>query len=77
MVVKQGKRVYRDTFLKKLDPRGRSYYWLGGEEPLYLKEAGTDFHALSRKMIAVTPMHFDLTNYRALGLLKGLEKLAI
>jgi 5'-nucleotidase len=75
MVVRQGKRIYNDMFLKRLDPRGRSYYWLGGMEPSYEKEKGTDFEAIEKNMIAVTPLHFDLTNHAALQSLKGFEAL--
>ncbi|MEI7904839.1 MAG: 5'/3'-nucleotidase SurE [Candidatus Firestonebacteria bacterium] len=77
IISKQGKRIYRDMFLKRLDPRGRSYYWLGGMEPSYEKENGTDFEAIERNMIAVTPLHYDLTDYPAMTLLKSLEKVKL
>jgi 5'-nucleotidase len=63
MLVKQGKRIYRDKMIKKKDPRGNVYYWLGGEKPIYKNEKNTDFYAISRNMISVTPLHFDLTNH--------------
>ena len=75
MIVRQGKRIYKDKMIKKIDPRGRSYYWLGGKEPSYIKEANTDFYAIEHNMIAITPLHFDLTNHSALRSLKYLENL--
>ena len=74
-VCRQGKRVYRDMFLKRIDPRGRTYYWLGGKEPSALVESGTDFEAIKDNMISVTPLHFDLTNHPAVAGLKFIENL--
>ena len=64
-IVRQGKRIYRDKMIKKVDPRGKSYYWLGGKEPGFVKEKGTDFSAIENKKIAITPLKFDFTNYDA------------
>ncbi len=61
-----GSRVYRDTLVKKVDPRGRDYYWIGGEDPVWEPQSGTDFHAVSEGSISVTPMRLDLTDERAL-----------
>ncbi len=74
-VCRQGKRVYRDMFLKRIDPRGRTYYWLGGKEPSALVESGTDFEAIKNNRISVTPLHFDLTNHPAVAGLKFIENL--
>lgn len=65
-ITRLGSRVYRDTLVKKVDPRGREYYWIGGEDPVWETQAGTDFHAVSEGRISVTPMRLDLTDERAL-----------
>ena len=65
-ITRLGSRVYRDTLVKKVDPRGRDYYWIGGEDPVWESQAGTDFHAVSEGRISVTPMRLDLTDERAL-----------
>lgn len=65
-LTRQGKRRYADLVVEKLDPRGRKYYWIGGGEVGFEDEPGTDFHALQLGAISVTPLHLDLTNYRAL-----------
>jgi len=57
---------------KKTDPRGKSYYWLGGKQPGFIREHGTDFSAIENKKIAVTPLKFDFTNYNVLDDLKEL-----
>jgi 5'-nucleotidase len=61
-----GSRVYQDTLVKKVDPRGRDYYWIGGEDPVWHPEPGTDFHAVHHGMVSVTPMRLDLTDADAL-----------
>ena len=57
-----GSRVYRDTLVKKVDPRGRDYYWIGGEDPVWQELDGTDFHAVHAGWISVTPLRLDLTD---------------
>jgi 5'-nucleotidase len=60
-----GNRVYRDSIVRKTDPRGRDYYWIGGQDPVWEPGEGTDFHAVHEGWISVTPMSLDLTNHRA------------
>lgn len=60
-----GNRVYTDTLIEKTDPRGRAYYWIGGREPVWQADEGTDFQAVSEGYISVTPLALDLTDYRA------------
>ncbi|MCS7011904.1 MAG: 5'/3'-nucleotidase SurE, partial [Anaerolineales bacterium] len=40
-ITRQGLRVYRDRLDKRMDPRGRPYYWIGGEAPTGTPEEGT------------------------------------
>ncbi len=61
-----GSRVYRDTLVKKTDPRGRDYYWIGGQDPVWEDVEGTDYHAIHAGWISVTPMRLDLTDEGAL-----------
>ena len=67
----QGKRIYRETIVKKRDPRGLTYYWIGGKPPTWKKRQGSDFDALRRGYISVTPLHLDLTDYPTLEKLQG------
>jgi 5'-nucleotidase len=73
MVTRQGLRVYRDRLDRRLDPRGKPYYWIGGDSPIAIPDEGTDYGALSRGYISITPLGLDLTNYRALDVLGGME----
>jgi len=63
-VTKLGRRIYRDMIVKKVDPRGKSYYWIGGNEPSWEGDENTDFSAVEAGMISITPLHLDLTDYR-------------
>jgi len=61
-----GSRRYDDTLIRKVDPRGRDYYWIGGEAPVWETLEGSDFHAVSEGWVSVTPMRLDLTDDVAL-----------
>jgi 5'-nucleotidase len=65
-VTKLGKRVYRDAVVKKTDPRGRAYYWIGGQPPIWCEGEETDFEAVEHGMISVTPLQLDLTDYKSI-----------
>ena len=60
-----GRRVYKQSVIEKLDPRGRKYYWIAGT-PQWQKASGTDFEAISTGRVSVTPLHLDLTYYPGL-----------
>ena len=60
-ITRQGLRVYRDELVRRLDPRGKPYYWIGGPPPTGISEEGSDFWALSQGFASVTPVHLDLT----------------
>ncbi|MDX1998845.1 MAG: 5'/3'-nucleotidase SurE [Thermoanaerobaculia bacterium] len=60
-----GRRKYQQSVIEKVDPRGRTYYWIAGT-PVWQSDEGTDYHALSRGHVSVTPLHLDLTDYRSL-----------
>ncbi len=69
-ITRQGKRIYEESIVEKIDPRGREYYWIGGNSLRWEKESNTDFEAISRSEVSVTPLRLDLTDYDAM---KGLE----
>jgi 5'-nucleotidase len=69
-VSRQGMRIYRDELVKREDPRGRPYYWIGGEAPTGVLESGTDFGDLAEGYVSLTPIQLDLTAYSFLETLK-------
>jgi 5'-nucleotidase len=64
-ITRLGTRAYQDTLIRKTDPRGRAYYWIGGEEPVWKPEDGTDVRAVTDGFISVTPLALDLTDAKA------------
>lgn len=60
-ITRQGLRIYRDELVERADPRGRPYYWIGGEAPTGVIEDGSDWGALAEGYVSVTPLQLDLT----------------
>jgi 5'-nucleotidase len=65
LITRQGLRVYRDRLDRRVDPRGRPYYWIGGDSPTAIPDEGTDFGALEQGYVSITPLHLDLTDFPA------------
>ncbi|HEY9695432.1 MAG TPA: 5'/3'-nucleotidase SurE [Oculatellaceae cyanobacterium] len=69
-ITRQGIRRYFDTFQKRVDPRGKTYYWLAGEvledveQPDHLHlppDLITDVEAIKQNYITITPLQYNLT----------------
>ncbi len=65
-VTRQGQRIYRDQLVRRLDPRKRPYYWIGGDSPTGVAEDGTDYGAIAEGYVSITPLQLDLTDYQTL-----------
>ncbi len=63
-VTHQGIRRYPAKLDRRLDPMGRPYYWIGGDDPVDVHEEGSDVAAIADGAISVTPVQLDLTDYR-------------
>ncbi len=70
---RQGLRLYREQLLKRDDPRGRPYYWIGGDAPTGVREDGTDFGALKSGYVSITPIQLDLTSYQVMDALQEIS----
>jgi 5'-nucleotidase len=66
-VTRLGHRVYREKVVQEVDPRGRSYYWIGAGPPVWEEDEGSDIAAIYGGFATITPLHLDLTHYGALG----------
>jgi 5'-nucleotidase len=67
VVVKQGRARLIENFEKRVDPRDNIYYWLAGETRLSeYEEIDSDACALSKGLISITPIYYDLTRYDVL-----------
>jgi len=60
-ITRLGRRVYRDELIRRQDPRGRDYYWIGGQPPSGVPDHGTDIWAVENNLISITPLGLDLT----------------
>ncbi|RMF27244.1 MAG: 5'/3'-nucleotidase SurE [Chloroflexi bacterium] len=63
LITRQGMRIYRDELVRRVDPRGKPYYWIGGDRPTGIAEEGTDIWALAHNYISITPLQLDMTAY--------------
>ena len=70
-ICKLGVRLYKDVFDRRVDPRGKVYYWLAGDLQDLENDPDTDVVALQQNMIAVTPIQLDLTNHALVSELKS------
>ncbi|MGB8213182.1 MAG: 5'/3'-nucleotidase SurE [Anaerolineales bacterium] len=70
MITRQGLRLYRDALDARNDPRGRPYYWIGGQAPTAVDKAGTDFGAIHAGYVSITPLQLDLTAREAVETMK-------
>lgn len=62
-ITRMGRRDYHDEIVRREDPRGGVYYWIGGDEPSHVLESGTDFEAIEQGKVSVTPLHRDMTHH--------------
>ena len=69
-ITRLGKRLYNDELkLIDEDSRGRRRYEIYGFEPSFEDEEGTDLAAVARQRVAITPVHFDLTDRESIDVL--------
>ncbi len=68
-----GKRIYRDELKLEHEETHRRRYWIYGADPGYHDEPGTDLAAVAAGRIAVTPIHFDLTDRPSIDALRGFD----
>jgi 5'-nucleotidase len=73
MVTRMGLRIYYDELIRRIDPKGRPYYWIGGKEPGGVLEEGTDLWAVANNYVSVTPLQLDLTAHRLIEQVKAWE----
>lgn len=69
-ITRLGKREYGDVVIKKVDPRGKNYYWIGGDLEKWEGGADSDFQTIEDGLVSITPLHLDMTNYASIDKLK-------
>jgi len=69
---KLGIRLYKDIIIHKTDPRGKPYYWIGGR-PKWKTTKGSDFEAVNKGIISITPLKLNFTDEDALERLNDID----
>src|SRR3954451_19683347 len=72
-VTKLGKRISRDELRLKDEQGARRQYWIYGADPGFEDEPGTDLAVVAQRHIAVTPLHFDLTDVGGMDALRKFD----
>ncbi len=70
-ICRQTDALFRESFEERKDPYGRSYYWMDGFLQNEDKGGNTDEDALAENYVSIVPAKFDLTDYKALEVLKA------
>jgi 5'-nucleotidase len=65
-VLPQNVAVYQESFVRNVDPRGRTYYWLGADYGCPTPHPDSDEFALAEGYVTLTPLQFDLTHHMML-----------
>ncbi len=69
-ITKLGIRRYEDVFQERQDPRGRTYFWLAGDIVDDDQDQDADVMVIRNNIVSITPIHFDLTNFKLIQELK-------
>jgi 5'-nucleotidase len=64
-LVPMGVQPYEDKFEKRVDPRGRNYFWAAGQFPEQGDEE-TDLYSLKKGYVTLSPLHYDMTRHSML-----------
>lgn len=66
-IVPMGVTRWGETYEKRVDPRGRNYYWATNDPPVPPSDQESDLTALRSGYATLTPLQFDLTRHPALA----------
>ena len=61
-VTRLGRRHKAQPVVPGKNPRGETVFWVGAAGPARVAGPGTDFHALERGAVSITPLQVDLTH---------------
>ena len=72
-ITMQSDARFKDNFIKRVDPRGRDYYWMDGEFIGNIEDLNFDHDAVKSNYVSITPIHYDMTDYEKLDYFKKWE----
>ncbi len=64
-ITKLGSRAYENLLKREAGKGSMEYYTIGGDDPIWQKDAGTDIAAVRSGFVSVTPLHLDLTDHKS------------
>ena len=67
------RRRFENPIIEKVDPHGRSYFWIAGTRVSWSRNKDADHEAIAEGAVSLTPLHLDSTNYGALDQLRTWE----
>jgi len=69
-VAKQGMANFAEKFDRRVDPKGRVYYWLSGSKNMIDEPDDVDDNLIKQNYITVTPLQFNLTDFSKLDMMQ-------
>ena len=71
-ITELGRKMFTDNYEKRIDPRGKVYYWMAGELISEPSTANTDIAAVRNNHISITPVTFEMTRKETMSDLKNI-----
>lgn len=65
-ITKLGSRAYENFIDAVGNDSGNAHYTIGGKAPVWREDDGTDIAAVRLGFVSITPLHLDLTHYKAI-----------
>ncbi|MDX2031279.1 MAG: 5'/3'-nucleotidase SurE [Blastocatellia bacterium] len=72
----QGKAAAESEIIEGIDPRGKTYYWIGVQKLSWKDDPESDYGAIGEGLVSITPLRTDLTDYGALELMRKRNELS-
>lgn len=69
-ITRQSNAKVVDKLIKRVDPRGRDYYWMDGDFNGTSEDEDSDYGAVKNNYISITPIHYDMTDYKTMDYFK-------
>ncbi len=63
VITRQGMAPFAEEFERRVDPKNRAYYWMGGSKTETVEGNDVDDVVVKQQKISITPIKYDLTNY--------------
>ena len=69
------RRRFDNPIIEKVDPHGRTYYWIAGTRVSWSRNKDSDHEAIAEGAVSLTPIHLDSTHYDAMDHFRAWEPL--